>query len=1068
MKINPAATNCMRIIRRIFCCMILLILPGMISNALAVDSFHVKEQARQCLNCHTESVNQQQLPVQHPFFKDNQCLKCHQPHGLKGELRLVKSMPELCLDCHKNVSDSKHSPENKGECLSCHAVHASPHQKLLREELQTLCATCHKSDPIQSKNSRVLHKPFREGGCLTCHPAHPGGKSSIRNKETAEVNLCLTCHEGNQPRFILVHGNFVFDNTEKEACLTCHDPHQGQEKLLGISIHKPIREGDCSNCHGTTEKEQIPAGKNCRKCHPEPFKQPRKGSQTKGTALFHTANNEDHCLKCHHPHVADHPGLMRESIRATCFQCHLALDIDRQAVDPKTPLTVHSPYKDDCSICHSPHSPQKKFLKDSPRKLCLDCHADLKTKSSVKHMPFTSEDCTVCHDPHFSQQPALLKNKQDLLCYQCHESFKASVDSATLKHKPIADGDCSACHQPHGSSNHKLLADTIPALCLRCHEKNLQESDGKILHSPYMLGKCLSCHDPHASQEKHLLKPYKEKSFCLDCHVGITQFINSDPVVHQPVAQMLCRNCHAPHSSVNKGLLTFEMPRICLNCHENIASKIKEYKVHYPVRTGKCLLCHEPHTSKVGGLLKPNYAAVCIECHDGNRPAFKIAHLDAQAETTDCVSCHDPHGSVRDHLLVDFLHAPFGQMNCDKCHNTREGSNKLTLNTEGGALCYSCHKDLEKQFNKTVTHPPVREGQCVKCHSPHGSMHANLLKEKATSLCGRCHQKFITDFKQKKHIHNPVARNQCSNCHQSHGSDFKGMVNTKMPELCFNCHSATSTFFQGAIQHRPFADADCFVCHDPHSSDTTNLLVSETASELCLTCHDQSDSDFKKGHQEFDVSQAICSSCHAPHASKYDKLLLTNIHVPVRMKMCKNCHGEPSMPIEVVASGKKLCMKCHTKFESELTKAHVHGAINAKGECANCHNPHGSSLKGLVKAPQQELCTGCHEQITEELSMVFTHTPAVRGQCSQCHSPHSSRNKNLIDKPVISLCQGCHSMDKHFKHVMGGGVIDPRDGSPLDCSSCHRPHGALNAALLTRERNDLCRTCHQILWQKKK
>jgi predicted CXXCH cytochrome family protein len=56
--------------------------------------------------------------------------------------------------------------------------------------------------------------------------------------------------------------------------------------------------------------------------------------------------------------------------------------------------------------------------------------------------------------------------------------------------------------------------------------------------------------------------------------------------------------------------------------------------------------------------------------------------------------------------------------------------------------------------------------------------------------------------------------------------------------------------------------------------------------------------------------------------------------------------------------GFQACLGCHKPAEFEVKHTHP---LDPLKHCASCHAPHGSSHKGLLKAPIKKLCAECHE-----------------------------------------------------------------------------------------------------------
>jgi len=117
-----------------------------------------------------------------------------------------------------------------------------------------------------------------------------------------------------------------------------------------------------------------------------------------------------------------------------------------------------------------------------------------------------------------------------------------------------------------------------------------------------------------------------------------------------------------------------------------------------------------------------------------------------------------------------------------------------------------------------------------------------------------------------------------------------------------------------------------------------------------------------------------------------------------------------------------------------------------------------------MRQAKQSLCAECHTSFSERYKLQFVHEPVSKGQCELCHEPHAGNTPSLLKTNVMELCKRCHTEQHTVSHPFGEGVIDPRDGSMLDCVSCHDPHSSAEEYLVyyPRER-ELCIQCHKAI-----
>lgn len=548
------------------------------------------------------------------------------------------------------------------------------------------------------------------------------------------------------------------DPVTGKECRECHP-----SKLIGTTLHGPIKKGECEPCHistgGNHQKQKglfgpkAPGAKLCYQCHANLAQQ----------KSVHGPIREGQCSGCHAPHSSPGPHLLRGEGNGFCVQCHR-----------KTIVAVkfaHQPVESgSCLDCHLPHqSNEPKLVKPADKGICLSCHdRSLVTGVSV-HKPVATGQCAGCHDVHGGDNARLLKAasaaplKNAGLCYLCHQNL-AQEKSV---HGPIRQGDCGSCHLPHNSGFKKLLRGDGSSFCYTCHNK--APFTKPFGHEPVKSGRCLDCHTPHQSTEANLIKP-SAGLFCYECH---DRGLASGKSVHQPVATGECGSCHLIHSADDAHLLKpapiigGKAGSFCYNCHSNLA---EQKTVHAPVKDGKCTGCHLPHSSPAGNLLKGDGSQLCYLCHKSALfNGWKFTHEPVAAGQ--CVSCHEPHQSSSAKLL--------------------KGKD---------LVCFECHD--KKLAAGTSVHRPVATGECGKCHAVHGGNNRKLLlgafpdrlhvpfEKDMYGFCFGCHDSNgISDRKSTAtgfrdgplNLHEKHVRgHSCKVCHDFHASDQPKLLRSRL------------------------------------------------------------------------------------------------------------------------------------------------------------------------------------------------------------------------------------------------------------------------------------------------
>jgi DmsE family decaheme c-type cytochrome len=227
--------------------------------------------------------------------------------------------------------------------------------------------------------------------------------------------------------------------------------------------------------------------------------------------------------------------------------------------------------------------------------------------------------------------------------------------------------------------------------------------------------------------------------------------------------------------------------------------------------------------------------------------------------------------------------------------------------------------------------------------------------------------------------------------------DYVGM------EVCMECHMDAHATYAGsihakeAISDAPANRRQCESCHGPGSlhveqggGRNTGIIGfrqnedSQIREAQCLACHGSSQHiafwDLSR-HRAAGVS---CNNCH-------------QVHAPV--------HAQLKMP------QKDLCFSCHRDIRFQTNKQSHHPIRQGKVSCGDCHNPHGSFGRKMIRADSvNELCYKCHSEIRGPF--MWEHPP-VEEDCMICHTPHGSNHSRLLVRKIPPLCQSCHNWTRH-------------------------------------------------------
>ena len=392
-----------------------------------------------------------------------------------------------------------------------------------------------------------------------------------------------------------------------------------------------------------------------------------------------------------------------------------------------------------------------------------------------------------------------------------------------------------------------------------------------------------------------------------------------------------------------------------------------------------------------------------------------------------------------------------------------------------GKQCLKCHEEFKKTLKQRSVHPLLKKGECIGCHDPHTSSHKKLLISDITTLCSSCHKNMVPD--KARSSHKIVIEGNCITCHNSHGSDNRFILSKSANELCFECHKEVGTRSQNArFKHEPVKKGKgCLSCHNPHASTRADSLLRNSVPELCTECHKTNRAFFARRHMNYKVAASNCTSCHNTHGSNKNGILYDNVHAPVAEKKCTQCHPQPTAAnaLETKKKGTLLCRDCHNDMIKEtLSKNRLHAPLADKDGCLNCHNPHGTKEKKLLKDTQPVVCGQCHADTVKLQEWSITNPknknlcePVKAGNCVSCHSPHAADNALLMaqDNISIDLCGKCHEWQSHSTHPIGEKTVDQRNKNlSVECVSCHVACGTGNKPWMMpfETTYDLCTQCH--------
>lgn len=260
---------------------------------------------------------------------------------------------------------------------------------------------------------------------------------------------------------------------------------------------------------------------------------------------------------------------------------------------------------------------------------------------------------------------------------------------------------------------------------------------------------------------------------------------------------------------------------------------------------------------------------------------------------------------------------------------------------------------------------------------------------------------------------------------------------------CVICHQIEQENWAHTVHAKVFrlnpknelATRGCEACHGPGAKHVAN--VTDKTAIIAFT---------HRRDVPVDIQNAQCLLCHTGRQRMFWP---GSIHQTSRLA-CSDCHN-PMAKFSVsglLAKGSisETCFTCHQQQRTEFRKRSHMPLLEGKMSCEDCHNPHGSVTRPLLKADNvNQLCYTCHGE--KRGPFIWEHAP-VRKDCLNCHTPHGSSHESLLVVARPFLCQQCHANVSHpasllTRSNLPQGVVPDERAVNRNCSNCHAQiHGS--------------------------
>ena len=113
-------------------------------------------------------------------------------------------------------------------------------------------------NPLYEKYRGILSEWHKARICMPCHI------NTLSGKELERFLSCTPCHN---PDLNLNSPEQLSEIHDVDVCIKCHVGSQYNSKNLGLNVHVPHKDRDCSLCHGDEGTISKPDKNLCTDCH---------------------------------------------------------------------------------------------------------------------------------------------------------------------------------------------------------------------------------------------------------------------------------------------------------------------------------------------------------------------------------------------------------------------------------------------------------------------------------------------------------------------------------------------------------------------------------------------------------------------------------------------------------------------------------------------------------------------------------------------------------------------------------------------------------------------------------
>ena len=394
--------------------------------------------------------------------------------------------------------------------------------------------------------------------------------------------------------------------------------------------------------------------------------------------------------------------------------------------------------------------------------------------------------------------------------------------------------------------------------------------------------------------------------------------------VHAPVKDNKCEDCHLRHGLVTKLVLKKDGNELCFTCHAKDKLGLSKAHVHTAVKSGQCVALPQPARLQVRAPAHRRRRA-------RSATSATTRPTTSSRSSTRCCRRAGAWPATRPRL------GPAGP-----AREGREGAlprlppgvGRSPSRRRTAATRWSRCRARRATIRTAPRRPKLLKSERARAgRAPSSARPATPATERGEAV--------RRDAEGRRAVRDVPRRRRHQGQGQGAAPAVQGRRVPALPQsarvgepgaapkrkgnaLCVTCHTEKGGDRRLQARARGRATRGCLSCHVAHSSDTRASCSPRRAGPLCGTCHAK-------------TKEAVAEGEDAARAGRSGRV--HRLPRPARLE--RQGHPEDRMD--------RVCYACHTDAETKFAKTYTHKPVR-DGDCASCHQPHGSDTPKLLKA----------------------------------------------------------------------------------------------------------------------